>query len=173
MVFKLNISMMNLYQTLEGFIWWNVFVNFEGFLRGKHLVLELQLVKWDKSYCYHNTSIYRFLGFLCILLKCILFRMRQNNLSVVRSRSLVTRRAGNLAAILIAIGKNDFAHFSLKKYLPFAPFKISAKLKIAQMLSNSIFVQRRSFARIFLLLGGRVVEWIFRKNMDQTTFSIQ
>ena len=110
--------------------------------------------------------------------------MRQNNLSVVRSRSLVTRRAGNLAAILIAIGKNDFAHFSLKKYLPFAPFKISAKLKIALKLSNSIFVQRYLLPEFSYFLVGRVVECNFRKKVEnskkeiesgcqQTTFSIQ
>ena len=57
-------------------------------------------IHWTRLLC---TGLIPF-SYLSYMNMLIYTRMRQNNLSTVRSRSNSTKKAGNLAAILIVIG---------------------------------------------------------------------
>ena len=105
----------------------SILLNIPKFLEAKHEMMEYQdennvsqeiliynvtrlRVNPDYMYYYiHWTRLlctgiipFSYLSYMNIL---IYTRMRQNNQSTVRSRSNSTKKAGNLAAILIVIGK--------------------------------------------------------------------
>ena len=104
----------------------SILLNIPKFLEAKHETLEYQdennvtqervifnvtSLRVNPDYMYYYIHWTRLLctglipfSYLSYMNMLIYTRMRQNNLSTVRSRSNSTKKAGNLAAILIVIG---------------------------------------------------------------------
>ena len=105
----------------------SILLNIPKFLEAKHETLEYQdennvtqervifnvtSLRVNPDYMYYYIHWTRLLctglipfSYLSYMNMLIYTRMRQNNLSTVRSRSNSTKKAGNLAAILIVIGE--------------------------------------------------------------------
>ena len=106
----------------------SILLNIPKFLEAKHEIVEYQdednvtqemviynvtSLRVDPDYMYYYIHWTRLLctgvipfSYLSYMNMLIYTRMRQNNLSSVRSRSNSTKKQGNLAAILIVIGKD-------------------------------------------------------------------